>query len=83
MPSQFLINVRKIGRQYVLFNHDEIAGGRLFKGETAAAKGRKAVLWPFKEPEGVWNRHATKASAEAATAKLSTYLEAREKVLNH
>lgn len=70
MPSDYRINIRKENGDFILYNHDAIAGDRLFKGEV------KGNFWPFKEID--WNRYKTERDAVTAKKALQSYLERTE-----
>lgn len=78
MASKYQINVRKVGRNFRLFNHDAVAGARLNKGDSL--KKAPKTVWPFKGDD--WHTHSTKAAADTAAAKLQDYLDKRDKLLS-
>ncbi len=77
MGSKYSISVRKVGRSFVLFNHEAVAGARLYKGESTKSP---KCFWPFRDDN--WRIHKTKEAAESAAQLLQTYLDKRDKALS-
>ncbi len=72
----YYINVREewdedLNASFRLYNHDSVAGERLFKGY---GPSKRPIAWPFHE-EPSWMIHATAEAAESARARLQTYLD--------
>lgn len=68
--SNHLITIKKQGKKWGIFDHGNICGNRLYRGEDA----KKRVFWPFSDRED-WMWHTKESEAKTAADKLRTYLE--------